>query len=75
MNKGFKVSEYVNEFLSSLVTTHWKEMLPEVNTFKEMYNHFKFKKKSKNSYRFLFNDVEKLKWSCFRLMSDELHIS
>ena len=69
MNKGIKVNEYVKDFLSGLVTTHWKEMLPNINTFKEMYEFFKTKKKSKNSYRFLFNDVEKQKWSSFRLMS------
>jgi len=70
MNKGIKVNEYVNDFLSGLLTTHWKEMLPDINTFKEMYDFFKTKKKSKNSYRFLFNDVEKLKWSSLRLMSN-----
>ncbi len=71
MNKGFKVYDYVNSFLSSSVTTHWKEMLPEVSTFKDLYNHFKIQKKSKNSYRFLFNDTEKLKWSSLRLKSDK----
>jgi len=71
MNKGIKVNEYVNDFLSGLVTTHWKEMLPDINTFREMYDFFKTKKKSRNSYRFLFNDVEKLKWSSFRLMSNK----
>jgi hypothetical protein len=71
MNNGIKVYDYVNDFLSGLVTTHWKEMLPDINTYKEMYNYFKTKKKSKNSYRFLFNDVEKLKWSSFRLKSDK----
>jgi hypothetical protein len=71
MNKGIKINEYVNDFLSGLVTTRWKEMLPNVNTFKDMYNYFKTKKKSKNSYRFLFNDVEKLKWSSLRLKSNK----
>ena len=71
MSKGIKVNDYVNNFLSSLVTTHWKEMLPDINTFREMYDFFKTKKKSKNSYRFLFNDVEKLKWSCLRLNSNK----
>ncbi len=71
MNKGIKVNEYVKDFLSGLVTTHWKEMLPDINTFKEMYDFFKTKKKSKNSYRFLFNDVEKQKWSSLRLMSNK----
>lgn len=71
MNKGINVNEYVNDFLSGLVTTHWKEMLPNINTYKEMYNYFKYQKKSGNSYRFLFNDVEKRKWSCFRLMSNK----
>jgi hypothetical protein len=70
MNKGIKVNEYTKEFLSGSVTTHWKEMLPDINTFREMYDFFKTKKKSKNSYRFLFNDVEKLKWSSLRLMSN-----
>lgn len=71
MVNGIKVNEYVNEFLGGLVTTHWKEMLPNVNTFREMYNYFKTKKKSKYSYRFLFNDVEKQKCSSFRLMSNK----
>lgn len=74
MDNGIKVNEYVNEFLSNLVTTHWKEMLPDINTFKEMYNYFKAKKKSKPSYRFLFNDAEKLKWSCLRLQSNRSNI-
>lgn len=69
MNKGIKVNEYVNNFLSGLVTTHWKEMLPDINTFREMYDFFKTQKKSKNSYRFLFSDVEKQKWSSLRLKS------
>jgi IS605 OrfB family transposase len=71
MNKGIKMYDYVNDFLSGLVTTRWKEMLPNINTFKELYNYFKTKKKSKNSYRFLFNDVEKLKWSSLRLKSNK----
>jgi hypothetical protein len=49
-----------------LVTTRWKKMLPNVNTYKDLYDYYK-KKKSKNSYRFLFNDVEKQRWSCLRL--------
>ena len=88
--------DYVNEYLSGSLTTHWKEMLENdgvksITTWKEMYNLFKNlgykktvsknKKKSEtvvlnikkftttNSYRFLFNDVEKLKWSCLRLNS------
>jgi hypothetical protein len=69
MIKGIKVQDYVNNFLNDSVTTHWKEMLPEISTNKELYNHFKDKKKSKNSYRFLFNDVEKQKCSSFRLKS------
>ena len=71
MISGLKVQNYVNEFLSGLVTTHWKEMLPNVNTFKDLYNYFKTKKKSKNSYRFLFNDTEKLKWSSLSLNSSK----
>lgn len=70
MNKGLKVNDYVKEFLSGLVTTHWKEMLPNINTFKDLYDHFK-SKKSKNSYRFLFSEAEKLKWSYFRLISNK----
>ena len=69
MNKGIKVNEYVNNFLSSLVTTRWKEMLPNINTYKEMYEYFKTTKKSRDSYRFLFNDDEKSRWSFFRLKS------
>jgi hypothetical protein len=49
-------------------------MLPDTNTFKDMYNYFKLGKKSKNSWRFLFNEVEKLKWSCLRLMSYKSNI-
>lgn len=71
MNNGFEVSRYVKDFLSGLVATRWKEMLPDINTYEEMYLHFKSKKKSKHSYRFLFNDVEKLKWSSFRLQSNK----
>lgn len=71
MNNGFEVSRYVKEFLSGLVATRWKDMLPDINTYQEMYLHFKSKKKSKYSYRFLFNDVEKLKWSSFRLQSNK----
>jgi len=71
MNRGVKIQDYVNDFLSGSVTTHWKEMLQNINTFKNLYDYFKTKKKSKNSYRFLFNDVEKLKWSSFRLMSSK----
>ena len=67
MNKGINVYNYVNEFLSGLVTTRWKEMLLEGSTFKDLYTYFK--KKSGDSYRFLFNDVEKTKWSYFRLNS------
>ena len=68
--KGIKVNDYVSDFLSSLVDTHWKEILPEINTFKDLYNHFKSsKKKPKSSYRFLFNDKEKLSRSFFRLKS------
>jgi len=69
MSKGIKVSDYVNNFLSDLVSTHWKEMIPNINTYKEMYDYFKSSKKSKNKYRFLFNDVEKYQKSYFRLNS------
>ena len=44
------------------------------NNLGKYYNHFKTKKKSKNSYRFLFNDVEKLKWSSLRLKSNKSKI-
>ena len=71
MNRGIKIQDYVNSFLSGSVTTRWKEMSQNINTFKDLYDYFKTKKKSKNSYRFLFNDVEKLKWSSFRLMSSK----
>ena len=71
IKQGFKVQEYVNNFLSDLVTTRWKEMLPFINTNRDLYKYFKDKKKSKTSYRFLFNDVEKQKWSSFRLKSDK----
>ena len=37
------------------------------STFKDLYTYFK--KKSGDSYRFLFNELEKLKWSYFRLNS------
>jgi len=62
-----KIRDYVENFLGSLVTTRWKEMLPNINTYRDLYNYFKLQKKSKNSYRFLFNETEKLKWSCSRL--------
>lgn len=68
-NKGFNIKEYVNNYLSGLVTTRWKEMLPDINTFMDLYTHFKIKKKSKNSYRFLFTSSEKDKWSCFSMNS------
>jgi IS605 OrfB family transposase len=71
MNKGLKIYDYIDQFLSGLVTTRWKEMLPNINTFKDLYNHFKNQKKSKYSYRFLFNDVEKQNWSYFRLKSNK----
>lgn len=74
MIKNIKVQDYVNNFLSGSVTTHWKEMSPNINTFKDLYNHFKTKKKSKNSYRFLFSDAEKAKWSSFRLKSNKSNI-
>lgn len=60
-----KIVDYVNNFLSSSVTTQWKEMLPNVNTYKDLYNYFK-KSKSRNSYRFLFNSTEKEKRSYLR---------
>jgi transposase len=69
MINGVKVQDYVNNFLSDSVSTRWKEMIPNIYTFKDLYNHFKTKKNSKYSYRILFNDVEKLKWSSFRLKS------
>lgn len=67
LTSGIKVQNYVNDFLGGQVTTRWKEMLPNIFTFKDLYNYFKTQKKSKNSYRFLFNDAEKLKWSSLRL--------
>jgi hypothetical protein len=66
LTNRIKISDYVNNFLVGLVTTRWKKMLPEVDTYKDLYDFFK-KKKSKNSYRFLFDDVEKQKWSYLRL--------
>ena len=63
MNKGLKIYDYINQFLSNSVTTRWKEMLPNVETYKDLYNHFKNQKKSKNSYRFLFTQSEKDKYS------------
>ena len=71
MIRGIKVYDYVNEYLNGLVNTHWKEMLPNIDTYKDLYKYFKTKKKSKNSYRFLFNDTEKLKWSYFSLKSNK----
>mgnify|MGYP006355989607 CR=1 FL=1 len=68
---NIKVYDYVNEYLNGLVNTHWKEMLPDLDTYKDLYKYFKTKKKSKNSYRFLFNDTEKLKWSYFSLKSNK----
>ena len=67
LSKTMRMRDYVEDFLSSLVATRWKEMLPEIVTYRDLYNYFKLQKKSKNSYRFLFNDVEKQKWSCSRL--------
>lgn len=67
IKNGIKIRDYINEFLCGLVTTRWKEMLPNINTYQDLYNYFKTKKKSRNSYRFLFNDIEKLKWSYLRL--------
>ena len=74
MVNSFEVGKYVNDFLSSPITTHWKKMLSDVMTFKEMHDYFKTKKKSKSSYRFLFNDNEKLKWSSFRLKSHKSRV-
>jgi len=74
MDCRFRVNDYINGFLSGPVTTRWKEMLPDINTFKDMYNYFKSQKKSRNSYRFLFNEAEKLKWSCLRLQSYKSNI-
>ena len=74
MINNFKVQDYVNQFLGGLVTTRWKEMLPNINTYKDLYDHFKTQKKSKNSYRFLFTDLEKDKWSCLRLNSHQSKI-
>ena len=50
MNQGIKIRDYVENFLSSLVTTQWKDMLPEIDTYRELYTFLK-KKKSKYSYR------------------------
>lgn len=69
MIKGIKVSDYVNNFLSDSVSTRWKEMVPSINTYKDMYLYFKTSKKSKYKYRFLFNDLEKSQKSFFRLNS------
>ena len=67
MVQGINIKNYVDQFLSGSVTTHWKEMLPDANTFKDLYDWSK--KKSKNSYRFLFTDKEKDRKSYFRLNS------
>ena len=64
---NYNTYDYIQSFLGQQTTTHWKKML-NVNTYKDVYNYFK-QKKSKNSYRFLFNDVEKERWSCFSLKS------
>jgi hypothetical protein len=69
MIKGLNVKNYVEDFLSGSVTTRWKDMSLNVNTFKDLYDYFKSKNKSKNNYRFIFNDAEKQKWSSFRLKS------
>ena len=66
MKYGIKIRDYINEYLSGLVSTRWKEMIPDINTYQDLYNYFKTKKKSKYSYRFLFNDTEKLRWSYLR---------
>jgi len=67
MINNITVNDYVSNFLSSLVSTHWKKMVPEVSTYKDLYNYYK--SKSKASYRFLFTDAEKLKFSSLRLNS------
>ncbi|MFW6219748.1 MAG: hypothetical protein ACOC33_02825 [bacterium] len=67
LNKGINLKEYINDFLSSLVATRWKKMLPNINTYRELYNYFKLKKKLRNSYRFLFTEDEKVRWSSLRL--------
>ena len=65
--RKINVRDYVENYLSSSLSTHWKEMVMNVNTYKELYTYFKKQKKFRNSYRFLFNDFEKSKWSCLRL--------
>jgi IS605 OrfB family transposase len=65
MINNYNVNDYVNSFLSNLVSTHWKKMISEVSTYKDLYDYYK--SKSKTSYRFLFNDIEKLKFSSLRL--------
>ena len=62
------VWSYINDFLGSEVSTHWKEMIPHISTFKELYNFYK-DKETKTSYRFLFSDIQKERWSCLRLKS------
>ncbi|MCB1713370.1 MAG: hypothetical protein KDH96_13160 [Candidatus Riesia sp.] len=61
---------YINTYLGSEVTTRWKKMLPSSSTYRDLYNLFK-EKKTVNSYRFLFNDNEKQRWSFFRLKSSK----
>ena len=66
-NKGIEIKSYVKDYLSDLVATRWKNMLPNICTNKELYDYFKGQKKSTTSYRFLFTKVERLKYSCLRL--------
>jgi hypothetical protein len=69
ITKNINIKNYVDQFLSGSVTTRWKEMKLDktINTFKDLYDWSK--KKSKNSYRFLFSDAEKDRKSYFRLNS------
>lgn len=66
--------DYIHGYLGKGLSTRWKDMitLASVITYKELYHYYKDnKKKSTTSYRFLFNDDEKLKWSSFRLNSNK----
>lgn len=65
--RKIRVRDYVENYLSSSISTHWKEMIMNINTYKDLYTYFKKQKKSRNSYRYLFNDYEKSKWSFLRL--------
>ena len=74
--KGFEMSKYeenifernyVNQYLCNPLSTCWKEMIKGLVSYKDLYDYFKNQKKSKYSYRFLFNQTLKVGYSCFKL--------